>query len=435
MSELRLMAVAAAASLVLSGCMFGKLKDDIAVMDSLASIKGEVSGESSEDSPIFISLHSDEGAGRYSLSAYEVRFGGGGFEFLVPPGDYMLIAFEDDDQDFELKHGDNIGWHGEPTLLQLEQGEQISGVNIVLRAAEEAHGVLPEIYAPEMPNLAMQLDTSQLGEVVSFDDARFAPEVGRLGMWQPVKTYEAGYGGLFFLEHYDPDKIPVLFVHGISGYAAEWHPIIEQLDRSRFQPWVSQYPSGFRMNLVRDGLAASVRELKVRYGFDTLFVVAHSAGGLLSRGFINKFVEAGDTETIGLFITLSTPWHGHAKAQAGVDRAPIVVPVWYDLAPGSPYLDSLFDSSTPDCFPYYLLFSYRGKTSIRPRENSDGTVTLSSQLSLPAQEAAEQMLGFNEDHTSILRSEIVSGYINQILGQAASGGYASKSCRERATSH
>lgn len=432
MRAIRSMGTVCAISLLVSGCMFGKLKDDLVALDAAVSIKGHVSGQSSEDNPIFISLYSDDGLGQFTLSTYSVRFGEGDFEFLVSSGDYFLFAFEDDNEDFEFQHEENVGWYGEPTLLRPEPGAQITDADIVLRPPDEARGALPEIYAPDVPALRMQLETIQLGEVVSFDDARFSREVGVLGLWQPVRFYELGNSGLFFLEPYDPNKIPVLFVHGIGGYAGEWQPFIEQLDRKRFQPWIVQYPSGFRLDLLSDRFSASVRKLKVKYGFDSLYVVAHSMGGLLSRGFINKYVATGDVETIGVLITLSTPWQGHAAAQVGVNRAPTVIPVWYDLVPGSPYIESLFESTAPDCFPYYLLFSYRGRGSIRSKDNSDGTVTLLSQLSLPAQDEAERVLGFNEDHTSILRSKTVFDRVNQILEQTAADSHNSVSCSELA---
>ena len=49
---------------------------------------------------------------------------------------------------------------------------------------------------------------------------------------------------------FDPDKIPVLFVHGIGGTPLDWKYLAKGLDRHRFQPWFYYYPSGLRLNLV-----------------------------------------------------------------------------------------------------------------------------------------------------------------------------------------
>ena len=54
--------------------------------------------------------------------------------------------------------------------------------------------------------------------------------------------------GLFLLAPYDPDKIPILFVHGANGTPEGWKMIVEQIDRKKYQPWFYYYPSGFRLN-------------------------------------------------------------------------------------------------------------------------------------------------------------------------------------------
>jgi len=55
---------------------------------------------------------------------------------------------------------------------------------------------------------------SVAGEVTRLDDPRFAPEIGVEGMWQYYDFLLEGRPGIYFLEPYDPTKIPVLFVHG-----------------------------------------------------------------------------------------------------------------------------------------------------------------------------------------------------------------------------
>ena len=46
-------------------------------------------------------------------------------------------------------------------------------------------------------------------------------------------------------------------------------------------------------------------------------------------------------------------------------------------------------------------------------------VTVASELHLPIQRRAKRMLGFSEDHVSILRSSEVSTELNGILAEAA----------------
>ena len=93
------------------------------------------------------------------------------------------------------------------------------------------------------------------------------------------------------------------------------------------------------------------------------------------------------------------------------------MPMWKDVAPGSPFLTELFRTPLPPQCPYYLLFSYSGHSAFVSGPN-DGTVTLSSELALPAQHAATKVYGFDENHDSILNSAEVSATLNALLASA-----------------
>jgi hypothetical protein len=87
------------------------------------------------------------------------------------------------------------------------------------------------------------------------------------------------------------------------------------------------------------------------------------------------------------------------------------------MAPNSAFLQGLPRTALPPECEFSLLFSYRG-SSMR-REANDGTVTVSSQLSMPIQLQAARVTGFDESHTSILRSPEVAAQLNAILLRAA----------------
>ena len=57
-------------------------------------------------------------------------------------------------------------------------------------------------------------------------------ENARRGLWQPVEFVRQVGAGVYFLEPYDPDKIPVLFVHGALGHPGDWDAIVAALDRN-----------------------------------------------------------------------------------------------------------------------------------------------------------------------------------------------------------
>lgn len=75
---------------------------------------------------------------------------------------------------------------------------------------------------------------------------------------------------------------------------------------------------------------------------------------------------------------------------------------------------SLFDRRLPAGVEHDLLFGHRGGYSLL-RPNTDGTVTLASQLRRAAQAEARRIYGFDEDHASILRSPAVAAQLKLLL--------------------
>jgi hypothetical protein len=70
---------------------------------------------------------------------------------------------------------------------------------------------------------------------------------GLMAMLRPA-NYEQR-GGLFMLEPYDPDRIPVVFIHGLMSIPQMWVPTISAIEsdpelRGRYQFWVFAYPTG-----------------------------------------------------------------------------------------------------------------------------------------------------------------------------------------------
>jgi hypothetical protein len=139
-------------------------------------------------------------------------------------------------------------------------------------------------------------------------------------------------------------------------------------------------------------------------------------GGLVSRSFIAEAVRRSAAFEIPVFVTLSTPWQGHAGAEKGVAKSPAVVPAWRDMAPSSPFLKKIWETPLSPKTAYYLLFSYSGDFSVMISRNNDGAVSLASVLDPRAQVAARRVLGFNEDHGGILTSPAVAGVVRALLG-------------------
>ena len=104
------------------------------------------------------------------------------------------------------------------------------------------------------------------------------------------------HSGLFLIEPYQPNKIPVLFIHGLMSSPDTWVQMINSLKndpviRKRYQFWFYSFSSGMPIlataGNLRQILLAAREELgttpEARENFDKMVLIGHSMGGLVSR--------------------------------------------------------------------------------------------------------------------------------------------------------
>ncbi len=390
--------------LFLSGCVFKELKKEVAILDQTSILQGTISSPSSHKKPLVVLLYQIL-KNEKKLVAYSIHHRPGTFTFIRLPGQYLIASFEDENEDFIYQSTEYANYIDNPRVLTLKPGKDIVSLDLRLKHPDD-------VTISEWPNLTspatratLDLPKISAGEIVTLEDQRFSPKNAQHGLWRPILFLQNVGGGVFFLEPFDPAKIPIVFVHGVGGNPQQWTSLIHHLDRIRYQPWIFYYPSGLRLHMNADFLIQSLSEILVKNKFKKLVVIAHSMGGLVSRSLINTIVEKDvELKFRVLFVTLSTPWGGHQAAQIGVDHAPAVIPSWIDMIPNSPFQQTLFQTRLSDHIEYYLFFSFKGGHNPFTNGNDDGTVSLLSQLKTEAQDAAIKTIGFNEDHTSILRA-------------------------------
>jgi pimeloyl-ACP methyl ester carboxylesterase len=250
------------------------------------------------------------------------------------------------------------------------------------------------------------------GAIARLDDELLSDDYANKGFWAPIEFFQEIGGNVYFLEKYDPTKIPILFVHGAAGSPRNWRAFLEGIDRARYQPWFFYYPSGASIDSMSYLLMWKLGNLQAKYRFKELYVTAHSMGGLVVRSFLVNYGHF--FPSITHFFSISTPWGGEELAELGVKYSPAVVPAWRDIQPGSVFIDSLFGKKLPPTVDHYLFFGHRGNRNIL-RPNNDEVVTLASQLDQRSQREAKMIYGFNEDHVSILSSQLVISQYNAIL--------------------
>jgi pimeloyl-ACP methyl ester carboxylesterase len=346
-----------------------------------------------------------------------------GFWYVqLAPGCYGIGAFADLNRNFR--------YDDEPVapatananrLFELKSGDRIEGLELVIQSAarlrEDFDPVALQVKTKFRTHKQQQLvsvgEVAVAGELADLADDHFGAANAKIGYFEVFRFLWDVRPGIYFLEEYDPSRIPVLFVHGALGYPQEFTALIESLDRERFQPWVFFYPSGARLGSLSEFLAQTVMSLQLRHGFDDLVVVAHSMGGLVSRDFILR-LHAGVVDfPVRVFVSLATPWGGVPSAASGVRSSPFVIASWRDIAPGSEFLAGLFFEgsaeqgirrSLPEEVSFYLLFGV-----------GDQTIPLSSAVRWEAARDARARWPLAYDHTGILRSSEAAELLGEIL--------------------
>jgi len=109
--------------------------------------------------------------------------------------------------------------------------------------------------------------------------------------------------GLYMLEAFDPNKIPVLMVHGLWSSPETWTEMVNDLRslpevRDRYQFWSYLYPTGQPFWISATQLRADLNAARNAVdpdgrwsALDQMVLVGHSMGGLVSR---MQTMESGD---------------------------------------------------------------------------------------------------------------------------------------------
>lgn len=98
-----------------------------------------------------------------------------------------------------------------------------------------------------------------------------------------------GITGLYMMQPYEADRIPLIFVHGLISTPRMWRNVINELEadpvlRRRYQCWVFAYPTGNPPFYSALRLREELEQLRqIHPEVRDYVLVGHSMGGLLSR--------------------------------------------------------------------------------------------------------------------------------------------------------
>ncbi|MFD2258040.1 esterase/lipase family protein [Luteolibacter algae] len=106
--------------------------------------------------------------------------------------------------------------------------------------------------------------------------------------------------GLYFLQPYDPEKIPVVMVHGLVSSPDAYRDILNDLSaeswfREKYQVWLYNYPTGtpwlynaLRFRQIMGEAGNYARRRGPDENLKKMVILSHSMGGLLTRTAVSE---------------------------------------------------------------------------------------------------------------------------------------------------
>ncbi|MEE4135398.1 MAG: hypothetical protein V2I32_04920, partial [Desulforhopalus sp.] len=205
--------------------MFRDLKNELVSFDQTYGISGRAVSPVASTVPVTAVLYRVNDAGRISVEQFMLVDETGAFAFLVPAGDYIVTVFADHNWDQSYTEGEWFAVRGVPDPVRVGpaslDGKGRKAIQLKDMKMTDSNG-----YPIGLPRDADKGDPSdswvKFGTLATFDDPVFSQDNGALGFWKPLSFLkEVGYG-IYFLEPFDPDKIPVIMVHGANGTPLGW---------------------------------------------------------------------------------------------------------------------------------------------------------------------------------------------------------------------
>jgi pimeloyl-ACP methyl ester carboxylesterase len=330
----------------------------------------------------------------------------GAYMIYVPAGTYHLYAFSDYDDSGLFDQGEAAGCYragDAPAEVRVAEGEVRTGVNITAAPRRGSGAVFP--HPLRVRDDAASHYQAANGDIVKIYDERFCTDNADRGWWSPSMFMKVFGAHVYAAQKYHSAKIPVLFVHGAQGTPQNWAYFLFRLDAGRYQPWFYYYPSGIRLSLASRLLYESLLDLKKRYGFTTLYIVAHSMGGLITRDLLTGHDLSREGITVKVYVTLASPWTGFESANMAFTVPSKKLPVWYDVTSASAFISRVLRAKLPPHVNYYLFY---GK---------EDSVAAGKALDERAFGGAKEKFGFDVDHDSILTDRKVFSKFREVLGK------------------
>lgn len=401
---------------LLSSCNLLGLRKHVEQLEERGGIAIQVTPAPRSEAPTYaVAWRMENGQRKDSAGFQQVRADGFAAFELSLNSVYRIGAFTDENHNGAYDAGEPLGIQKDVKPLSLSDPAVMPKIWKLILTREHGLAAGTVIRIPK-DNLELGGKINlAIGDIASLDEKRFQPDTGGSGLWRPLDFLKDNTMGLYQTEPYDPKRIPIVFVYGIGGSPQDWHYFIDHFDRSKYQLWFYHYPSGMRLDRVSGVLATGLRALKQRYGFPQCYVVAHSMGGLVARTAINEAIAAEGTNFIPRFVSISTPWGGHAAAESGIRHLKKPVPSWLDVSPGSSFLLKIYSTPLPQGTRHDLIYgSIKGGPFYLKGEN-DGVVTVVSETDPRIKKSTTSFKHLLYDHVEILNEPDTLTKVQELL--------------------
>jgi pimeloyl-ACP methyl ester carboxylesterase len=136
----------------------------------------------------------------------------------------------------------------------------------------------------------------------------------------------------------DPNRLPVVLVHGYFCNRAIWRPMAERLAaRGHTTASLNLEPPMADIEDYLESLEHSVEALRARTGADRVALIGHSMGGLVIRAWLRRY----GSQRVAAVVTLGSPHRGTWSARHALGRNVA------QMREGSSWLAELSRSETP----------------------------------------------------------------------------------------
>ncbi len=246
--------------------------------------------------------------------AYQLRFAKGAKDGAWDPSWFTSFAAAETVDLKTIKHRYRVDGYGGALVgvrktIPLEQFSPLVGVTAPVTATLEFQGNIATL---RLIDPTEQTKSRIAGRERTLEADFSAP----LGYYpQPPALFEGlmgalrveqrmGMTGLYMLQPYDSDRIPLVFVHGLISTPRIWRSVINEIEtdpvlRKRYQCWVFGYPTGNPPLYSALRLRDELTKVKQRYpNSKDMVLVGHSMGGLLARMQVTN-IERNDWNAIG----------------------------------------------------------------------------------------------------------------------------------------